>query len=250
VSESRGADLEAAVADMDCPETLPAALAEIQRVFLVSPMDDRIDTRERAVTAAAKSAGVELVIKLYGAVKHRGDPLDQLHLASIAALRDAGLRWALLAPNSVMESSLLSHADSIKHTGEMWGSAGDGKFGLIAADDAAAAGVALLTGEPEPEHSYEVTGPEALSMNQIAECVSLVLGREIRYNDLPEDDFRDLLVQHAGMTPEQAEIEVIAHFRAWRRGDADLVTPTVVDLTGRAPLSFEQWLREHRTAFV
>jgi uncharacterized protein YbjT (DUF2867 family) len=147
---SRGGDLEVAgaelaVADMDRPETLPEALQGVQRVFLLSPMDDRIGTRESAVTMAAMAAGVELVIKLYGAVKHHEDPLDRLHLASIAALRDSGLRWAMLSPNSVMETSLLSQAESIKQTGAIWGCAGDGKVGLIAADDAAAAGVALMT---------------------------------------------------------------------------------------------------------
>ena len=252
---SRGVALEAAgaelvVGDMDRPETLPAALVGVGRVFLVSPMDDRIEVRERAVITAAKAAGVEPVIKLYGAVKHREDPLDRLHLASIAALRDSGLRWALLSPNSVMETSLLSQAESIKRTGAMWGCAGDGRIGLIAADDAAAAGVALLCGEPEPEHSYEVTGPQALNMTEIAQRLSLVLGREVAYNDLPEDEFRDLLIQQSGMTPEQAEMGVIAHFRAWKRGDANLVTNTVTELTGRDSMPLDEWLHSHRAAFV
>jgi uncharacterized protein YbjT (DUF2867 family) len=251
---SRGAELEAAgaelvVADMDRPETLAPALDGVERVFLVSPMDDRIDVRERAVTEAAEAAGVELVIKLYGAVRHREDPLDRLHLASIQALRDSSLRWALLSPNSVMETSLVGQAGAIKQTGAMWGCAADGKVGLIAADDAAAAGVALLMGEPEPQHSYEVTGPEALTMTEVADRLSLVLGREIAYNDLPEEEFRDLLVQQ-GMTPEQAEIEVIVHFRAWKRGDAELVTNTVAELTGRPPLPLDEWLRQHRAAFM
>jgi len=246
--EAAGAEL--AVADMDRPETLPAALKGVKRVFLVSPMDDRIDVRERAVTQAARAAGVELVIKLYGAVKHHGDALDALHLASIAALRESGLRWALLSPNSVMETSLLSQADAIKHTGAMWGCSGDGRVGLIAAADAAAAGVALLTRDPEPERSYEVTGPEALTMAEMAQRLSAVLGRTVLYNDLPEEAFRDMLVQQAGMTPEQAEIAVLAHFRAWRRGDADLVTETVAQLTGHAAISVEQWLGQHQTAFT
>jgi len=251
---SRGAELEAAgaglaVGDMDRPETLPPALDGVQRVFLVSPMDDRIAPRESAVTEAARGAGAELVIKLYGAVKHREDPLDRLHLASIQALRDSGLRWALLSPNSVMETSLLSQAESIKQTGAMWGCAGDGRVGLIAADDAAAAGVALLTGDPEPGRSYDVTGPEGLTMADVAQRLSAVLGREVVYNDMPEEAFRDVLVREAGMSPEEAEIGVLAHFRAWKRGDADLVTDTVSELTGHAPLSLDAWLRQHRTAF-
>ena len=251
---SRGAELEAAgaelvVADTDRPETLPRALDGVKRVFLVSPMDGRIDVRERAVTEAAEGAGVELVIKLYGAVKHRGDPLDRLHLASLQALRDSGLRWALLSANSVMETSLFGQIGAIKQTGAMWGCAGTGKVGLIAAAAAAAAAVALLIAEPEAERSYEVTGPEALTMTDVADRLSRVLGREIAYNDLPEEEFREMLVQQ-GMTSEQAEIGVIVHFRAWKRGDAELVTNTVGELTGRPPLRLDEWLRQHQAAFV
>jgi uncharacterized protein YbjT (DUF2867 family) len=245
--EAEGAEL--VVADMDRPETLPPALDGVERVFLVSPMDDRIAARETAVIAAAKDAGVDLVIKLAGAVKHRGDELETLHGAAVDALRESGLRWALLSPNSVMETSLLSQSDSIKQTGKMWGSAGDGKVGLIAADDAAAAGVALVTTEAEPGRSYEVTGPAALTMADMAAAVGRALDKPVSYEDLPEDAFRDMLVQYAGMTPEQAEIGVLAHYRAWKRGDADLVTDTVEELTGHKPMTLERWLAANVEAF-
>jgi uncharacterized protein YbjT (DUF2867 family) len=245
--ESDGAEL--AVADMDKPETLPAALEGVERVFLVSPMDDRIAARETAVTAAAKDAGVDFVMKLGGAVKHRGDALAKLHGASIEALRTSGMRWALLSPNSVMETSLLSWAQPIKQTGAIFGSAGDGKVGLIAADDATASGVAVLAGEPESERNYEVTGPEALTSADMAAALSKALGKTITYNDMSDDDLRDLLVKYAGMTPEQADISVILHYQAWRRGDADLVTNTVEELTGRKPMSIDEWLPGHIDAF-
>ena len=251
---AKAADLEAAgaelaVADMDKPETLPAALVGVDRVFLVSPMDDRIEARETAVTAAAKDAGVDFVVKLYGAVNHHGDSLDALHRASIAALKASGLRWAVLSPNSVMETSLLSFAQPVKQTSAIFGSAGDGKAGLIAADDAAAAGVALLSGDPEDGHDYQVTGPQALNMAAMAAALSKALGRTIAYNDMSDDDLRDLLVKYAGMTPEQAELGVLVHYRAWKRGDADLVTDTVEELTGRKPLTLDDWLAKNVDAF-
>jgi hypothetical protein len=58
-----------------------------------------------------------------------------------------------------------------------------------------------------------------------------------------------MLVQQ-GMTPEQADIEVIVHFLAWKRGDAELVTNAVRELTGRPPLRLDEWLRQHQAAFV
>jgi hypothetical protein len=47
----------------------------------------------------------------------------------------------------------------------------------------------------------------------------------------------DMLVKYAGMSLEQVELGVLVHYRAWKRGDADLVTDTVEELTGRSPMT-------------
>jgi uncharacterized protein YbjT (DUF2867 family) len=246
----KAADLEAAgaelvVADMDQPESLGPALEGVERVFLVSPMDDRIEARETAMTAAAKEAGVDFVLKLYGAVKHHGDSLDRLHRASIDALRESRMTWALLSPNSVMETSLLSEAAPVKAMGKMFGAAGDGKVGLIAAD----AGVALLSGAPEPERDYRVTGPESLTMAEMASAIGRALGKPVAYEDMSDDALRDMLVKYAGMSLDQVELGVLVHYRAWKRGDADLVTDTVEELTGRKPMTIDEWLAHNLAAF-
>lgn len=248
-SELEAAGAELVVADMDQPESLGPALQGVERVFLVSPMDDRIEARETAVTAAAKEAGVDFVLKLYGAVKHHGDSLDRLHRASIEALRASGMSWALLSPNSVMETSLLSEAAPVRAMGKMFGAAGDGRVGLIAADDAAAAGVAVLSGEPQPERDYRVTGPESLTMAEMASAIGRALGKPVAYEDMTDDALRDMLVKYAGMSVEQVELGVLVHYRAWKRGDADLVTDTVEELTGRKPMTVDQWLARNLAAF-
>src|SRR4051794_24736033 len=97
--------VEPVVADMDFPETLDDAVAGVDTVFLVSPMDDRVQAREGNVLEAAQRAGVRRIVKLYGAVKHHGDPLGSLHDASVEAIKESGLDWALLSPTSVLETS-------------------------------------------------------------------------------------------------------------------------------------------------
>src|SRR5204862_2265689 len=89
--------VEPVVADMDHPETLDDALRGADAVFLVSPMDNRVKVREHNVLEAAGRVGVRRVVKLYGAVEHRGDPLGSLHDASVEAIRQSGLEWALLS---------------------------------------------------------------------------------------------------------------------------------------------------------
>src|ERR1700694_2050697 len=93
-----GSGVEIVVADFDEPETLGPAFSGVDTAFLVSPMDDRIEARETNALRAAQTVDVR-VVKLYGAVRHHGESLDALHLASIAAIRASGLNWALVSPN-------------------------------------------------------------------------------------------------------------------------------------------------------
>jgi uncharacterized protein YbjT (DUF2867 family) len=252
---SKAADLEQpgvepVVADMDQPDTLGPAVAGVDTVFLVSPMDDRVKTREGNVLDAALQAGVKRIVKLYGAVEHHGDPLGRLHKASVEAIRQSGLDWALLSPTSVLETSLFSMIPWIEAVGAIVACAGEGKVAHVAADDVARAGAAILVHGSQTGRDYVITGPELLSYAEVCQIMSRVTGRSIPYTDIPEAELEKLLVEEAGMTPEQAEIGVICHFRAWRNGDAEALTDTFPELTGEAPTTVEQWITAHRDVFA
>jgi uncharacterized protein YbjT (DUF2867 family) len=244
------ANVEVALGDLDEPETLRGAFKGIDTAFLVTSMDGAIATREGNALRAAQEAGVRRVVKLYGAVRHHGDSLDALHRASIDAIRASGLEWALVSPSSVMESSLLSQAEAVKYAGSLFGCAGDGRVGLIAADDVGRAAAVVLTERDEQGANYELTGPAALTMAEMAARFSEVLGREITYQDMPEPEFRSLLVEEGGVPEDQVDVKAMLHFAAWKRGDADLVTDTYRELTGESPVALSDWIREHRSAFA
>jgi NAD(P)H dehydrogenase (quinone) len=242
--------VEPVVADMDRAETLTDAVAGVDTVFLVSPMDDRVKVRETNVVAAAQEAGVRRIVKLAGAVEHHGDALARLHGASIEAIRDSGLEWALLSPTSVLETSLFSMLPWIEAVGAIVACAGDGRVAHVAAADVARAGAVVLTERDENGRDYVITGPELLSYAELCEILSRVTGRSIPYIDVSEEDLSKTLVEEAGMTPERAEIGVICHFRAWRNGDAEALTDTYRELTGRDPTTAEQWIAEHAEPFA
>ena len=250
VGELRRPGVEPVVADMDRPETLGAATDGVDTVFLVSPMDDRIRTRELAVLEAAQQAGVRRIVKLFGAVEHHGDALAQLHEASVEAIRQSGLEWALLSPTSVLETSLLSMIPWIEAVGGVVASAGEGKVAHVAAADVARAGAVVLSERHETGRNYVITGPELLTLGQLCETMTRVTGRSIPYYDVSDKDLEAALVEQAGMTPEEAEMGVICHFRAWRNGDAEACTDTYRELTGQAPTTAEAWITAHRDVFA
>lgn len=244
------ANVRAVHGDMDDPATLGSAVAGVTDVFLCSPMDEHIATREIAVIDAVKATGHDVrILKLHGAVEHRGDHLSTLHQRSIDHLKKSGLRWTLICPNSVMETSLLPLAQSVEFGG-IAGTSGHGKVGLVALTDVAEATAGVVSGGGFVGESVTLTGPAAVDMYEIAEALSQVLGRPISYTDMTEADYSKMLIDF-GVFPdrETIEVQVLCHYRAWARGDAALVADDFHRVTGRQPMSVLEWLRVNQSSF-
>lgn len=244
-----GPGIEVFQGDLDDPASVAEAVSGVQKVFLVTPMDDRIADRELGVIAAARKAGVRHVVKIFGAVNHEGDPLISMHLRAIAALEESGLEWTLISPNSVMETSLLPLGEGIRREGAIFGISAHGKVGFVALADVAQAAATALAEEGHSGQNYELTGPAALDLYEVAAIFSEVLGREIRYVDLPDAEFARLLTEYGGFSPEAAELQVLCHLRLWRKGNAEKVTDTFERLTGRKPTPLADWVQAHASAF-
>ena len=87
-------------------------------------------------------------------------------------------------------------------------------------------------------------------MSEVCERFSAALGRTITYYDLPEDKLTSLLVEPGGF-PDEAAVEtaVLCHYRAWKRGGADVVTDTVERVTGSPSVRLDDWIGRHMDAF-
>lgn len=245
------ANVSVVQADMDAPETLSDAVDGVTDVFLCSPMDEHVATREvNVVDAVVASGSGARILKLHGAVDHQGDHLDSLHQQSIARVKSSGLPWTLICPNSVMETSLLPLAGSIAY-GAINGTSGEGKVGLVALRDVAdATAGAVVTGGFIGERLV-LTGPESLSMAQVAQAFTAVLGREVVYNNMTDEEYADfVLAFHVFPSREAVEMQVLCHYRAWARGGADLVSDGVERAVGRPAESLTEWIGEHREVFA
>ncbi len=235
-----GTNLEVVVGDMDDPASLIEPTRDISHVFITSPMGAKITQREEAVVDAAKANGNPHVINIYGAVRHEGDYLDSMHVAAIEHLKASGLPWTLVSPNSVMETSLKEFEEQLP-MGVLLGVSGYGKVGLVALDDVARVMATVVTTSGHEGKNYECTGPAAVDMSELAAAYSQILGRKITYIDLPEDDFAQMLLDHADFhSREELETAVLCHLRAWGENRADLVTDTVSHETGQPEMSLQQ----------
>ena len=106
---------------------------------------------------------------------------------------------------------------------------------------------ALLKPEIHAGQIYTLTGPEALSFDQVAELFSQAIGRPVNYVDLTEAQFKENLLNWG--QPEWLADTFNEMFALYRTGWGAEVTADVETITGKAPRSFAQFIQDNLTAF-
>ena len=156
-------------ADYDRPETLPRALAGVDRLLLISGTEiGRRTTQHRAVIDAAKGAGVGLIA--YTSLLHADtSPLSVApeHRDTEAALAASGVPHVILR-NGWYTENRLAALPAILRDGVVAGAAGNGCQSSATRADYADAAVAALTGEGRAGRTYELAGDEAWSLPELA----------------------------------------------------------------------------------
>jgi uncharacterized protein YbjT (DUF2867 family) len=239
-----GPGVEIAAGDLDQPETIEAALKGVQRIFLVTS-----GTQQDAhVIQAARRGGVEHVVKL-STLEAADDSMAghvRWHREREELIRASGLAWTFLRPTMFMTTAL-DWAATIKAQGVVYFPGGAGKVPPVDPWDVAAVAACALTGSGHAGGAYALTGPEALSIGEMTRILGEVLGRPLRYVDVPESDFAAQL-RELGL-PDYVVEGLIGVFSAIRAGKLAHVTDSVGRVTGRPARTFGFWCREHRSAF-
>jgi NAD(P)H dehydrogenase (quinone) len=231
---ARGAEVRAG--DFDEPASLAAAFAGGERLLLIST--DAVGRRveqHRAAVAAAVEAGVRSIA--YTGMINPSDSnpcvVAPEHRETEEAIRASGLEWTFLR-NAIYAEMLLPGAEAALAGGRLIGNSGDGRNGYVAREDCAAVAAAVLTSDGHSGRAYDITGPEALSVADVAALLSQLANREVEPLLLDDDAWVATMVEHAGMSEEGAR--AYATFgRAMRDGYAAPVSTAVQDLTGRPP---------------
>ncbi|TSK05379.1 MAG: SDR family oxidoreductase [Geobacter sp.] len=182
-------------ADYNAPESWKAALAGAEKVLLISSSEvgQRIN-QHRTVIEAARDAGVKLLA--YTSLLHADtSPLGLAaeHIATETMIRDSGIPFVMLRNGWYTENYAASVPSAVEH-GTFYGSAGEGRIASAARADYAEAAVAVLTKEGEGGRVYELAGDTAYTLTEFAAEISRQYGKEVNYVNLPELEFKKLLV--------------------------------------------------------
>lgn len=235
--------------DLADADFVRAALAGIEKAVLIMPnVENQLDIETQFIDIAVE-VGVEHVVYLSSleSVPGATNPITRIHVDTEAHLRASGLNWTMIRPAFFMQTFTAS-APRIKASGEIVLPLGDGKLSATDLRDVAAVMATVLTEPGHENQSYDLTGPELLTMTEIAARFTRVLGREFRYVDLPLETFKERL-QAAGfgdwrVAAVAAELNSIAH------GSLDHTTDGVQKLLGRPPNSIDQFVADHAELFA
>jgi uncharacterized protein YbjT (DUF2867 family) len=245
---ARAAGHDAVTLDFGKPETLRPALAGVDTVFLLGTGGMGQTEGETNVVNAAKAAGAKKIVKLsvWGAAGE-GFSFAKIHRPVERAIEASRLAWTHLRPNGFMQNFVNYMAGSIKARGAFYVPADDAKISHIDARDIARVAVKALTTPGHDGKAYDLSGPQSLSYAEAAEILSRVLGKKVTYIAVTDEAAKAGML--AGGIPEFYADYLIDLNQAYRKGAGAMVTTAVKDVTGRAPVAFEQFVKEHASAF-
>ena len=201
-SPEKAADLaalgiEVRHADYDSPESLSTAFAGVEKLLLISSSEvGRRTPQHKAVIEAASQNGVKLLA--YTSILHcDASPLMLAaeHKDTEAALRSSGLPHVLLRNGWYTENYTAGIAAALEN-GAIMGCADSGRLASASRADYAAAAAAVLTAtESQAGRIYELAGDDAWSLTDLAAEISKQSGKEIAYRDMPESEYRKVLIE-------------------------------------------------------
>lgn len=241
-----GADV---VFDWDDPTTHHAALAGVDRVYLVTPV-----ARTRFAEAVADfldlavGAGVRHVTHLSTYGSDRAPPeVDILAVERDLAGRGA-ISHSILRPTWVMQNFADGHLPIVD--GAIVVPTGGGAEAFVDAGDIAAVAVETLA-RPEAHAGavYAPTGPRALTVAEVAAILSEETGRAIRHVDVDRDAWVDGAVA-AGFVP--ADYAVVLRWLTGTiiAGDGSRPNGDVEEVTDRPATDFREFVRRNLAAWT
>ncbi|MBV9073539.1 MAG: SDR family oxidoreductase [Acidobacteria bacterium] len=238
----------AVIADFADRDSLRRAFEGVERLFLVcSPIPQLVELEGNAI-AVAKEQGVKhIVYSSAGGAGTWEKSFPKWHTEVERVLQSSGVGYSILRPNTFMQNIVAFFAPTIQSQDAFYSSVGNSRASLVDVADIADVAAALLSGNA-PDKVYELNGPEALTYAEVAERISRVCGRTVRYVDLPMAEQKKALLA-MGMPEWQAQA-LLDLQEYYVEGNGGELTDDIQQITGHAPRNLNAFLVANAGAFT
>lgn len=240
--------IETAVIDLDTPATLTSAFIGVTRLFIIpGNVENRAQHAKNAIDAAVAAGSVKQVV-LYSVVGAEWEAIlfaRQFREAE-KYLEASGLSWTHLRTIWFQEN-FLGWADGVKQ-GAFYFGVRDGQFAPLNVKDIGEIAANILTTEGHDRKAYNVTGPELLSGQNIADIFTEITGRNIAYVSPDVDTTLESLLSTGW--PEWQAKGVLELFEVFASNQAAVVSPDGQALLGRPLTKLATYLERNKAQFV
>lgn len=243
----------AVLVDLDDPQSFPAALEGIDRLFLITCYTIHMVHQMKTITDAAVDAGVSFMVHLGVFGNGRStDPHFAWHELVERYIEGSGVAWCHLHPHVFMENLLTFMRPA---RGALRWPMGERSVGWVASDDIAAVAAKVLAEGPERHagKNYYLS-TDVLNGMEVAGVLGRATDRPIQALVMTPDDLAVGVASGQVVMPGNIEANYAASMLEWVRQTFDgrmaysaVTTDTVATLLGRPPIELEAWARQHRS---
>ncbi|OPA80569.1 NAD(P)-dependent oxidoreductase [Paenibacillus selenitireducens] len=244
IKELGGSNIEAVMADASDLSSLYRAFTGTDQLFLAMSNSPQQIEMETSIIHIAIQAGIKHIVKISSPAFEERSPVAVAgwHEKIEKVLAESGLTYTVLRPYAFMQN-LLRLIPTVTTQSMFFGSMGNSSCNFIDCRDIADVAAEVLTNRETAGQIYTLTGSETFSYPQIADKLSILLDRTIRYINLEPEVQRNNLIELAQMPPWLAdhvvEIQMMATVVPERPTD------TVKRLLGRDPRTLDAFLQEN-----
>lgn len=227
--------------------TFEAALDCVGSIYLIAPsgVAEPLPVMIPFMKQAMRRGVRRFVLLSASSLDADGPMMGTVH----AWLRDHAPEWVVLRPTWFMqnfsEGQLLA---PIRDEGAIYTATGNGRIGFIDAEDIAAVAIEALTQQEFPSGDMILTGPAALSYDDVASTLSGVLDHTVRHHHLCVDELAARHMTHSSL-PEAYAQTLAAMDADISAGSEDRVTDAVARITGRSPRALSEFVTTNRSVW-
>lgn len=240
--------IEIRTADANDSASMLSALQGAKQLFLALSNSPNQVALETSIIRTAVQAGIEHIVKISSPVYDPRSPVAVAgwHGEIELALAESGMTYTILRPYAFMQN-LLRLTPTISAQDMFFGCIGDAPCNFIDCRDIADVAAAALTNPEVAGRIYTLTGARTFTYPEIAEQLSSLLGRPIRFIHLSPEQLRSDLIEHGHMPSWLADhvVEIQTMSTVIREQPTD----TVERILGRAPRKLDAFLQEHAVHF-
>jgi NAD(P)H dehydrogenase (quinone) len=245
--------------DFDKPVTLQAAVMGADKMLLISGtrVGARVVQHKAAIDAAAKAGVKHIAYTSFIGIDDPANPAEVRHdhIETEQLIRGSGMAWTMLRDAHYADAMILMAGPGVMQSGQWISNAGAGLEAMVWRDDCVAAAVAVMTSEGHEGQTYNITGPELQTFEEVTAILSEVTGKSISYVSVDDEQQyamfdamgiprRPVDDQTVGGLPWNSD-DMVTFGQAIREGFLEICSGDVEKLTGRPARSVRQMIEEN-----